>query len=165
MISTGNASHAKILAALEDYGRVIEEEIRDYPLHWTPCYEAVDADANEVPALSGHAVQWSVCGMLQSKMSSLPYGAETLIARRLAGRCMGLISHRIMNYENPELFTEFAADSRELLDAGGTHCNIHVVEHEIGLVGVQDTLRIFRERMPHLQQAVTGTDLAKEFSR
>ena len=158
-------SNPKILAAVEDYARKLDEEIRERPLHWAPCYEALDAEGKDTGAFSDDAVQWSVCGMLLTKMSSRPYGADTIIARTMAQRLLGLIAYRMLNYEDPERVSEFAADNRTLLEAGGSHCNIHRIEHETGLVGAQDIADIFRRKMPQIQEAVSDIDLSREYGR
>jgi len=158
-------SNPRILAALDDYARIIDEEIREHPLRWAPCYEALNASEKETGAFSDDGVQWSVCGMLLAKMSSQPYGTDTLVARNMAQRLLGLIAYRMLNYEDPELFFTFATDGLAVLGAGGSHINIHRVEHEIGLVGVQDVIAIFRKRMPELQSAVAATDLTREYSQ
>lgn len=158
-------SNPRILAALDDYARILDEEIREHPLCWAPCYEALDSQEKETGAFSDDAAQWSVCGILLAKMSGQPYGTDTLVARNMAQRLLGLIGHRMLNYEDPELFFTYATDGRAVLKAGGGHCNIHRIEHEIGLVGVQDAIAIFRKRMPELQSAVAATDLTREYSQ
>ena len=52
--------------------RILDEEIREHPLLWAPCYEAPDSQEKETAAFSHDAVQWSVCGMLLAKMSGRP---------------------------------------------------------------------------------------------
>ncbi|MDE2688577.1 MAG: hypothetical protein OXI16_13920 [Chloroflexota bacterium] len=154
-----------ILTALDDYVMMLDGAIREKPLSWAPCYEALDANGEETDALNPNAEQWSVCGMLRlAKVSSKPYCAEARVARNMAQRLLGLIAHRILNYEDPEAFFTFATNGAALRNAGGSIVNIHRIEREIGLSGVQDIITIFRKRLPELKDTVATTDLEREYA-
>ena len=159
-----NSNNPKILSALEDAITSVENNVLAFPTMWAPCYEALDKDGNEVSALSESAVQWSVCGWLDYKLAARSYGPETLIARRMAGRLLGLIAHRMLNYEDPENIGVFFMDNILLQEAGGSHCNIHRVEAEIGIVGVQDILRTLIKLTPAIRRRTEGRDLVSEFA-
>jgi len=158
------SNNPKILSALEDGLSSVENNILKFPMTWTPCYEALDQDGSEVSALSNRAVQYSVCGFLDYVLASRSYGPETLIARRMAGRLLGLIAHRLLNYENPENIAVFFRGGHILQEFGGTHCNIHKVEAEIGIVGVQDILRMLIKLLPAIRRRTEGRNLVNEFS-
>ena len=161
--SNSQISNPKIIAALDDYVREIGDHVRAFPLQWAPCYESLNTDGKEVGPLSEDAVQWSVCGLLQLKLSSHPYGQETIVARRLAGALLGLICFRLLNYEDPERIESLIINADTLRNAGGTHSNIHAVEVTLGIVGVQDCLATLAKKLPVLQEAIQDTELTREF--
>ncbi len=158
------SNNPKILSALEDAVTSVENHVLKFPVMWAPCYEALDQDGNGVSALSERAVQYSVCGFLDYVLASRSYGPETLIARRMSGRLLGLIAHRMLNYEDPENISVFLVDGHLLQEAGGSHCNIHKIEADIGIVGVQDILRTLIELIPTIRRRTAGRDLVHEFS-
>ena len=159
-----NSNNPKILSALEDALTSVEDNIRNFPTLWAQCYEALDKDGNEVAALSEGAVQWSVCGWLDHVLASRSYGPETLIARRIAGSLLGLVAYRMLNYEDPENIGVFFMDNILLQETGGSHCHIHRMEAEIGVVGALDILRTLIKLMPAIRRRTEGRDLVGEFS-
>lgn len=158
------SNNPKILSALEYALTSVENEILKFPMSWAPCYEALDKDGNEVSALSEHAVQYSVCGFLDYRLASHSFGSKTLIARQMAGRLLGLIAHRMLNYEDPENISVFFVDGHLLQEAGGSHCSIHKIDAEIGIVGAQDILRTLRELIPTIRRRTARRNLVHEFS-